>query len=226
MRLEIDLASSPTATVLVLGAHSDDVEIGASGTLRWLMTWAPNARITWIVFAAAGRRQTEATSSARSILGQGSQHQVRTFDFRDGFFPYDGAKVKEAFEQLKADCNPDLIFTHHTADLHQDHRVIGELTWNTFRDHMILEYEVPKYDGGLVSPNFFVPLSPEIVDDKIRGLMEHFGSQRSKRWFSEETFRGLMRLRGVECQSETGYAEGFHCRKAVWTAPTRPAGKQ
>ena len=221
--LTLDFATTPSATVLVLGAHSDDIEIGAGGTLRWLLRWAPHVRIHWIVFAAAGQRQAEATASANSLLGLGTQHHIRTFEFRDGFFPYEGSQIKDAFEVLKGSCSPDVIFTHHTGDLHQDHRIIGELTWNTFRDHMILEYEVPKFDGGLVSPNFFVPLGEDIVNEKVRGLMEYFGSQRSKRWFSEDTFRGLMRLRGVECQSASGYAEGFHCRKAVWSPPPTAA---
>jgi LmbE family N-acetylglucosaminyl deacetylase len=218
--LSLDLSATRPATVLVLGAHSDDIEIGAGGTLRWLLEWAPQVSIQWIVFAAAGQREAEATASAASILGGGSQHKIRTFEFRDGFFPYDGARVKEAFEELKkSSAVPDVILTHHKDDLDQDHKVVADLTWNTFRNHLILEYEVPKYDGGLSTPNVFVPLTEAVVDAKVEGLMKYFGSQRSKRWFSEETFRGLMRLRGVECQSESGYAEGFHSRKLVWSPP-------
>jgi LmbE family N-acetylglucosaminyl deacetylase len=169
-----------------------------------------------VVFSAAGVRETEARQSAGAIWGDHGRCRVETHDFRDGFFPYEGGRIKEIFERLKADIAPDVILTHHREDLHQDHRIISELTWNTFRDHAILEYEVPKYDGGLGSPNLFVPLSVSIVDAKIDQLMRDFGTQRSKAWFSQETFRGLMRLRGVECRSPTGYAEGFYVRKAIW----------
>jgi LmbE family N-acetylglucosaminyl deacetylase len=213
--LNLDLQPGRDAHVLVLGAHSDDIEIGAGGAIRRLLQTLPGARVRWVVLAASGEREAEATRSARSILGPDAKHTVQTFAFRDGFFPYDGGQVKEAFEDIKAAGNPDVVFTHQRDDLHQDHRIVGELTWNTFRNHLILEYEIPKYDGGLGSPSFFVPLPTDVVDAKVQGLMAHFGTQRSKRWFSEETFRGLMRLRGIECQSESGYAEAFYCRKVV-----------
>jgi LmbE family N-acetylglucosaminyl deacetylase len=203
-------------TVLVLGAHSDDIEIGAGGTIRWLFERFPEAKVRWVVFSAIGVREAEARHSAATIWNDSGRCRVDTHDFRDGFFPYEGGRVKEVFERLKSDAEPDLILTHHRDDLHQDHRVIAELTWNTFRNHVILEYEVPKYDGGLGSPNFFVPLSASVVDAKIEQLMRDFGTQRSKAWFTEETFRGLMRIRGVECRSPTGYAEGFYQRKAIW----------
>lgn len=209
-------SNAPVTQVLAVGAHSDDIEIGAGGTLRWLRRRFPTASVNWIVLCAQGQRSDEARRSARSILGESANHRIDTHDFRDGFFPYEGARVKDAFEALKAGVSPDLIFTHHGADLHQDHRLVSELTWNTFRDHVIMEYEVPKYDGGLGSPNFFVHLPKSIVDEKVDGLIEHFGTQRSKTWFSKETFLGLMRLRGIECRSPSGYAEAFYVRKAVW----------
>lgn len=207
--------SSPKS-ILAIGAHSDDIEIGAGGTLRWLRDRFPDAGVHWIVLSAPGDRALEARRSAVSILGNASIHSVDTHDFRDGFFPYDGARVKDAFERLKTVTTPELILTHHGDDRHQDHRLVSELTWNTFRDHMILEYEVPKYDGGLGSPNFFVPLPTDIVEKKVDGLIEHFGSQRSKGWFTKDTFLGLMRLRGIECRSPSGYAEAFYVRKGVW----------
>ena len=206
-------SSSPPKAILAIGAHSDDIEIGVGGTIRWLRERFPEANIRWVVLCAAGERRAEARKSAVSILGNGSNCVVDTHDFRDGFFPYDGARVKETFEQLKAGAAPDVIFTHHGDDRHQDHRLVSELTWNTFRDHMIMEYEIPKYDGGLGSPNFFVPLTPEAVEKKVQGLIECFGTQRNKEWFSRETFLGLMRLRGIECRSPSGYAEAFYVRK-------------
>jgi LmbE family N-acetylglucosaminyl deacetylase len=215
--LTIGTPATQIERVLVLGAHSDDIEIGASGTLRELLATLPAVTVHWVVFAASGQRKAEAEASAAAILGTSRRHKVEMHDFRDGFFPYDGAKVKEAFEGLKSMAPPDVVFTHHRDDLHQDHRVVAELTWNTFRDQVILEYEIPKYDGGLGSPNFFVPLRAETVEMKVAGLLEHFGTQRSKSWFSGEVFRGLMALRGVECRSVSGYAEAFYCRKAVWS---------
>ena len=214
--LALDIADRPFGTLLVIGAHSDDIEIGAGGTVRRLLESTPGLRVHWVVLSATGARRDEATRSAASILGTSGEHRVETFSFRDGFFPYDGASVKEAFERLKSSCDPDVILTHHTGDLHQDHRLVGELTWNTFRDHLILEYEIPKYDGGLGSPSVYVPLSAATMQAKVAGLMEHFGSQRSKSWFTEDTFYGLARLRGLECRAPDGYAEAFYCRKLVW----------
>jgi LmbE family N-acetylglucosaminyl deacetylase len=203
--------------VLVLGAHSDDAEIGAGGTIRSLVRERPDIEVRWVVFAAAAReRAEEAQASAREILGNGNTRIVETHDFRDGFLPYEGAEVKEVFEKLKS-FNPDLVLTHQRDDLHQDHRLVCELTWNTFRDHMILEYEVPKYDGDMGSPNFFSPLPADIVEAKVDGLMRFFASQRSKMWFTSDTFRALMRLRGMECRAPSGFAEAFYARKAVWS---------
>ncbi len=212
-------ANRPITNVLLIGSHSDDIEIGAGGTIRTLLALEPKLYVHWVVLAGGGDRGVEARRSAESILGKDSKHKVDLLAFRDGFFPYDGARIKEAFEQIKAESrDPDIVITHHRDDLHQDHRLVGELTWNTYRNHLVLEYEIPKFDGGLGSPNFFVPLTDAVVSDKVQGLMDHFGSQRNKRWFSAETFRGLMRLRGVECQSESGYAEAFYCRKVVLRA--------
>jgi LmbE family N-acetylglucosaminyl deacetylase len=166
-----------------------------------------------VVFSAPGARADEARAGAEAVLGDAADTRVWLHEFRDGFFPYVGAELKEIFEKLKQAVEPDLVFTHTRHDLHQDHRLVNELTWNTWRDHAILEYEIPKYDGDLGAPNVFVPLSAEVCERKLALLMRCFSSQRSKHWFSEETFRSLLRLRGLECRAPSGYAEAFHGRK-------------
>jgi LmbE family N-acetylglucosaminyl deacetylase len=202
--------------VLLLGAHADDIEIGCGGTILKLLGEFPDTAVHWVVFSAAGRRREEATASATGFLAAARARSVVIHAFRDGYFPYDGAQIKDSFEQLKETVAPDVIFTHHGQDLHQDHRLLSELTWNTFRDHLILEYEIPKYDGGLGSPNFFVPLTEEHRQRKLALLMTAFPSQASKSWFTAATFEGLMRLRGIECASRLGYAEAFYCRKLCY----------
>ena len=214
--LGFTFAAPSPQRLLILGAHADDAEIGAGGFVRVLIARRPAMRIHWVVFCAAGQRQAEAAASAQEILGTERGRTFETHAFRDGFFPYEGVRIKEEFERLKQGYEPDLVLSHHRADLHQDHRVIAELTWNTFRSHLILEYEIPTYDGDLGSPNFFVPLSAGIIQEKVDGLMKHFASQRGKSWFSAETFEAIMRLRGMECRSESGFAEAFYLRKAVW----------
>jgi LmbE family N-acetylglucosaminyl deacetylase len=202
--------------VLCVGAHPDDIEIGCAGTLLKLMEQRTVSEVCWVVLSGKGERAAEARASAEALL-DGVPSQVIVRDFPDGFFPYQGERIKDFFEELKADLAPDVVFTHQRADLHQDHRVSCELTWNTFRDHLILEYEVPKYDGDMSAPNAFVPLEEHIRERKIDHLLEYFGSQRSKRWFQEDLFSSLLRLRGMECNSPTSYAEAFFCRKAVLT---------
>jgi LmbE family N-acetylglucosaminyl deacetylase len=203
--------------VLALGAHSDDIEIGCGGTLLSLLESRPGTSVDWVVFSAAGDREQEARSSAGAFLIKAASHTVRIGGFRDGFLPYDGGAVKEYFETLKRDVQPDIVFTHRLEDRHQDHRLLSELTWNTFRDHVILEYEIPKYEGDLGHPNVFVPLEPRICEAKIALLMKYFGTQRSKRWFTEDLFAGLMRLRAIEAGLATGGAEGFYVRKLLWS---------
>jgi LmbE family N-acetylglucosaminyl deacetylase len=199
--------------ILCLGAHSDDIEIGCGATLLRLLEEHPGSTVQWVVFSGSEQRADETQRSARLFLRDATHTQIVTHRFRDGFFPYIGAEIKEVFEQIKSTHSPDLIFTHHGQDLHQDHRVISELTWNTFRKHLILEYEIPKYDGGLGTPNLYVTIAESARVAKIEHLMEVFASQRDKLWFSAQTFDALMRLRGIECVSPTGYAEGFHARK-------------
>jgi LmbE family N-acetylglucosaminyl deacetylase len=212
----LEVLLPPLRQVLLLGAHADDIEIGCGGTVLKMVTENPNAQFHWVVFSAAGVRQNEAEASAsRFLAGSGSQNIV-VRSFRDGFFPYIGGEIKCFFEQLKGAVNPDLIFTHYGKDLHQDHRLLAELTWNTFRNHLILEYEIPKYDGGLGSPNLFVPLTAEQRQRKVGLVLEQFPSQAAKRWFSADTFDALMRLRGMEANAPSGFAEGFYCRKMCW----------
>ena len=206
-------------TVLCLGAHADDIEIGCGGTLLEILAAHRRVELQWVVFAAEGERAREARRSASRLLRSAARAHVQIESFRDGFLPFDGMRVKEVFEALKAGPPPDLIFTHYRDDRHQDHRLVSDLTWNTFRDHMVLEYEVPKYDGDLGQPNVFVPLGERARRAKLRLLMSAFPSQAGKRWFTATTFDGLMRLRGVECASASGYAEAFHGRKLSLAFP-------
>jgi LmbE family N-acetylglucosaminyl deacetylase len=201
--------------LLCLGAHSDDLEIGCGGTVLRLLRELPVERITWVVLSGDTDRAREAQRSARRLLGRHGGARLVQTAFRDGFFPYTAVPIKDQFEALKREVAPDLIFTHYRDDRHQDHRLVSELTYNTFRDHLILEYEVMKIDGDIGNPNVYVPLEVATVDRKLRLLADCFGSQRDKRWFNEEAFRGLMRLRGVESGAPSGYAEAFYGRKIV-----------
>lgn len=202
-------------TLLVLGAHPDDAEIGCGATVLDLIERGRVGRVCWVVLSGAGERVEEARSSAEAMLAGVPERTILQPGFRDGFLPYDGAEVKGFFEDVRRDVEPDLVLTHQRHDLHQDHRLTCELTWNTFRDHLILEYEVPKYDGDMGRPNLYVPVADELRRRKVEHLMEHFPTQVPKRWFDEELFTGLLRLRGMECNSLTGYAEAFYSRKAV-----------
>lgn len=204
--------------VLCLGAHSDDIEIGCGGTMLRFLRERGDVSVRWVVLTGNEQRAEEARRSAALFLEHARESEVVVHGFRDGFLPYVGAEVKDAFEGLKDGPTPDLIFTHHGRDLHQDHRLLSELTWNTFRDHLVLEYEIPKYDGGLATPNFFMPIDKGTLRQKTDLLMRMFATQRDKRWFTPETFEGLMRLRGIEGASPTGYAEGFHLRKVRYNA--------
>lgn len=200
--------------VLCLGAHSDDIEIGCGGTILRLLSDHKEVEVFWVVFGASNQREQEARNSAALFLGSAKKKEVIVKNFRDGFFAFEGAKIKEYFEELKA-TTPDIIFTHQRKDAHQDHRLLAELTWNTFRNHLILEYEIPKYDGDLGQPNFFVPLERNIYEQKVEYLMQAFATQRSKQWFDRDTFLGLMRLRGMECVSPSAHAEAFYCCKVA-----------
>jgi LmbE family N-acetylglucosaminyl deacetylase len=212
--VHFQLPSAPLfRRVLALGSHSDDIEIGCGATLLALTKARPEVEMTWVVLGAEGRREREARESAKAFLAAAEHSEVVVHGFRDGFFPYLGGEVKDVFEDLKGRLEPDLILTHARNDLHQDHRLVCELTWNTWRNHLILEYEIPKYDGDLGTPNFFLPVAEEIAREKVRLVLDAFESQSEKHWFDEELFLGLMRVRGMEGRSPSGYAEAFTCRK-------------
>ncbi|MCK1424839.1 PIG-L family deacetylase [Bradyrhizobium sp. 182] len=200
-------------SVLCLGAHSDDIEIGAGATLLNLFGRGARLDVHWCVLSATGEREDEARASAADFLSEAASVRIETMNFRDGFFPEQGEQIKSWFETLKGRVEPDLIFTHRRDDAHQDHRELSRLAWNTFRDHVIFEYEIPKWDGDMGRPNLYVPISEKILRRKIDLLLTHFGSQRSKQWFDAETFSGLARLRGMECRAPERYAEAFCARK-------------
>lgn len=214
MKLSLSGKDGDQAVVLCLGAHSDDIEIGCGGTLLYLKSILPRLRFHWVVFSASGPRGQEATKAAE-LFTAGCDKEVVLKDYRDGYLPYSGGEVKDFFEEMKSRVNPDLIFTPWHRDAHQDHRLLAELTWNTFRNHLILEYEIPKYDGDMGRPNLFVPLEAPLCERKIDYLIEVFESQRVKPWFDRQIFLGLMRIRGMESNSPSGYAEAFHARKVV-----------
>jgi LmbE family N-acetylglucosaminyl deacetylase len=201
--------------VLCLGAHSDDIEIGAGATILGWIAAGVELDLHWCVLSAAGARAAEAQASAKAFTAGAGRATVELLTFRDGFFPYDGGELKSWMEDLKARVRPNVVLTHRRDDAHQDHREVSGLTWNSFRDHLILEYEVPKWDGDMGRPNLYVPADPAMLERKIELLLAHFGTQRSKDWFQPETFRSLARLRGMECRAPGGYAEGFHSRKAT-----------
>jgi LmbE family N-acetylglucosaminyl deacetylase len=209
-----DGLSRGVSSLLCVGAHSDDIEIGCGGTILKLVGANPDIKVHWVVLSAEGDRAEEARTSAERFLGEAPNHAVEVASFRERYFPY-LPQLKEFFDDLGIRVYPDLVLTHHGGDAHQDHRVVAELTSNTFRNHLILEYEIPKYDGDLGRPNAFVCLDEGLAHRKVQSLRDGFPSQVEHFWFSEETFMGLLRLRGVEAQSASGLAEGFHARKLV-----------
>lgn len=213
--LDFGLPQGKPPSLLFIGAHCDDIEIGCGGSVIELLKGYPEATVHWVVLSSNSVRSAEARKAARLMLRGTSNGEVIVKDFRDCIFPSQLVELKSFVEELKRSISPDLIFSHFRDDLHQDHRVVGELVWNSFRDHMILEYEVPKYDGGLGSPSVFVPLSAAAVKRKVDLLMREFPSQLSRSWFTAETFMALMRLRGIECNAPSGYAEAFYCRKLI-----------
>jgi LmbE family N-acetylglucosaminyl deacetylase len=213
--LQLDRPPGRPVHVLAVGAHADDIEIGCGGTILHLAAGGFPLQVTWVVLAAAGVREREALGSAAAFLKDVELSTVVLKSFRDGFFPWSGAEVKEVFESLKGEVAPDLVIVPRRDDAHQDHRLVAELTWNTFRDHLVLEYEIPKYDGDLGNPNLFVPLPAATCQRKVELLLEQFPSQHDRRWFTADTFWAMLRLRGVESNSPSGFAEAFHCRKVT-----------
>jgi LmbE family N-acetylglucosaminyl deacetylase len=215
IQLKLDKTGTEKLQILCLGCHSDDIEIGCGGTiLKWAGEY-PGCTFHWVVFSAIGIRGTEAQHSAIQFVEAASLKEPLLKTFPDSFMPFVGSEVKMVFEDLKQELSPDLIFTHNRNDAHQDHRLISELTWNTFRNHLILEYEIPKYDGDMGQPSVFVPLTQEVCHKKVHLIVDTFESQSGKNWFRPETFFSLMRIRGMECNAPSGYAEAFYCRKLV-----------
>jgi len=210
--------------ILCLGAHSDDIEIGCGGTILATLRERDDLDVRWVVFSAPAERGREARESADRFLEHARNAEVTIEKFRDGYFPWEGAAIKARLESIAREFQPDLVFTHHGGDRHQDHRIVSELTWNTFRDHLILEYEIPKYDGDVCEPNVFVPLDEETAARKIDLLMSCFPSQAAKRWFTPETFQATLALRAVECAAPSGRAEAFRARKL--TLATRSSDSQ
>ena len=212
--LRFNLPNGKAPRFLFIGAHCDDIEIGCGGTVVELLRQYPQAQVHWIVLSSGAGREKEARRAAGLLLRGADKPNVVVKDFRGAYFPSEAPAIKDYFEELKA-IEPHVVFAHTRDELHQDHRTVGELAWNTFRNHVILEYEIPKYDGGLGSPSVFVPLAAATVRRKVDLLMKVFATQRSKQWFTPETFQALMRLRGIECNAPSGYAEAFYSRKLV-----------
>jgi LmbE family N-acetylglucosaminyl deacetylase len=215
-RIELLRAEGSPARLLGLGAHCDDLEIGCGGTMLRLAQERPELEVLWVVFASTAERAAEARASAAEFLTGFRQSRVVVHEFRDGYLPATWAAAKDAFEGLKKSYGPDIIFTHQREDRHQDHRVVSDLTWNTWRDHLILEYEIPKYDGDFGTPSVFAPLSGPVVDRKVELILRHFPSQANKHWLTSDLLRAVARIRGMECGAPTGLAEAFYSRKLVF----------
>lgn len=216
LKFNFEAKSDSPYNVLCLGAHCDDIEIGCGGTILKLIKKYQNLVFYWVVFSSNSQREKEAYESAKQFLKGAEIKKIAIANFRDGFLPFMAIEVKELFESLKQEFQPDLILTHYRNDLHQDHRLISDLTWNTFRNHLILEYEIPKYDGDLGIPNFFVHLDSIICQHKTHLILSSFQSQIEKQWFTEETFLSILRIRGIESNAPEKYAEPFYCRKIVF----------
>jgi LmbE family N-acetylglucosaminyl deacetylase len=215
-RIELLPRVSGPTRILALGAHCDDIEIGCGGTMLRLAAERPDLEVLWVVFASTPEREAGTRPSAADFLAGFSRWRLVVHEFRDGFLPYVGAPVKEAFEALKQDYTPDIIFTHYRDDRHQDHRLVSELTWNTWRNHLVLEYEVPKYDGDFGSPSVFSPLTAAMVDRKIDLVLAHFQSQSPKHWLARDLLRAVARIRGMECVAPEQVAEAFYARKVAF----------
>ena len=215
--LPLSLASNPDKplNVLCLGAHCDDLEIGCGGTLLTLLSQHPKVHVYWQVFSSTPSRKQEAIAGVKRFTANASHLEIDILDFRDGYLSYEGRAVKDAIEKTKMNFAPDIIFTHYRDDLHQDHRQVSELTWNTFRNHLILEYEIPKWDGDLGTPNTFVAIEQAIADEKIAALQSIYNSQKDKSWFTDDLFRSILRIRGMESNSVSTLAEAFYARKIV-----------
>ncbi len=221
--LDLSRSLGPKPRILCLGAHPDDIEIGCGGTILRLAEQLPGCQWHWVILSGNDTRHEEAREGVRRFLGKDTAVDLRLQSFRDGYLPTEAAVVKDFFESIKSEIQPDLILTHYESDRHQDHRLVSELTWNTWRDHLILEYEIPKFDGDLGRPQAFFDFDRAIADRKVDAILDVFASQRSKEWFDSDVLMGLMRLRGVECNAPGRYAEAFHARKWLLSAGRREA---
>jgi LmbE family N-acetylglucosaminyl deacetylase len=215
LHLTLDRVERPLHTILCLGAHPDDIEIGCGGTILKLAAQHAGLRVHWVVLSSDRERAGEAQRSAERFLQDAGEQEIAIQQFPESYFPHEGRRIKDYFESIKG-ISPDLVFTHYRHDQHQDHRLVSELTWNTFRDHLILEYEIPKYDGDMGQTNVYVSLDEAVCKSKIQHIMDCFPSQKGKHWFTEDTFLALMRLRGIEAGGGTRFAEGFYGRKLVF----------
>lgn len=215
LRVALPTGAAQPIRLLCLGAHADDIEIGCGGMILRLVEEIPSIVVRWIVFSGDGSREAEARSSAADFLCNCGDSDVKVLKFRDGYFPSQHAEIKDCFEELKRAFDPTMVLTHWTRDAHQDHRIVAELTHNTFRNHLVLEYEVPKYDGEAGSPNVFAPLSRAQARRKVEIILKHFRSQNSRSWFTDETFFAVARLRGIACNAPDGIAEAFYAAKIV-----------
>jgi len=215
LKFQLTKKKDRSLRILCLGAHSDDLEIGCGGSILRILEEHPSIEIHWIVFSSNQERENEARASVDLFLAKAGHKNIVIKDYKDAFFPYIGGEIKNYFEEIKQNINPDLIFSHYRMDLHQDHRLISELTWNTFRNHLILEYEILKYDGDLGSPNFFIPLNDNICRRKLDIIFKCFKTQGKRKWFTEDAFRSIMRIRGIESNAPDKYAEAFYCRKMI-----------
>jgi LmbE family N-acetylglucosaminyl deacetylase len=215
LKFEFATSEGRALKILSIGAHSDDIEIGCGGTILKLAEEYKNVEVHWVVLGSSSQRNKEAVASANEFLADAKRKTIVIKHFKESFFPYVGSEIKNFFERLKKQVSPDIIFTHYRHDLHQDHRLISELTWNTYRDHFILEYEIIKYDGDLGSPNLFVHLDEKISRKKINLIMDSFKSQRNRDWFTPDAFLSMLRIRGIESKAPQKYAEAFYCRKIL-----------
>jgi LmbE family N-acetylglucosaminyl deacetylase len=216
LTFDFGLEQNRPLRLLCVGAHSDDIELGCGGTILRLLSEHANVEVHWVVVGSSGERDAEAMASAEQFLAAASKKEIVVENFKASFFPYRGEEIKQFFEEQKAvAASPDIVFTHYRHDLHQDHRVVSELTWNTYRDHLILEYEIIKYDGDMGSPNLFVHLDETLCRKKIDLIMDCFKTQRGKDWFTPDALLSLLRIRGIESRAPGKYAEAFHCRKVV-----------
>jgi LmbE family N-acetylglucosaminyl deacetylase len=216
IKTTFSLPGNKGMNILLLGAHCDDIEIGCGGTILKMIADYNISEVKWVVFASNETRQEEAIRSGQQFLANVKNADLQVYSYTDGYLPTVWSDIKDEFENIKKSFSPDIIFTHYRDDLHQDHRVVNELTWNTFRNHQILEYEIPKYDGDLGNPNLFVSLEEDQAKHKREIIFNSFKSQLNKQWFDEELLNAMMRIRAVECASDTKFAEAFYARKICY----------